>query len=202
MRSFTTLAILACVGVASAQTLTTLPPNNGSGGVFFDLTPTANPLLFNSFATYFSSTAGSSVQVQVYTRPGTFVGFTASATGWTLAETVTAISAGSTVKSAPVAFTTPFLLGAGATTGFYIHAITAGGGIRYQGTGTTATTNFSNADIALFSNTSRTGAVAFAGTQFTPRAFSGDINYAVVPEPATMAALGIGVAALLRRRRK
>ena len=58
-------------------------------------------------------------------------------------------------------------------------AITSGNGIRYQGTGTTATTTFTNADVTMFSDVARTGTAAFAGTQFTPRAFSGNVNYTV-----------------------
>jgi hypothetical protein len=96
----------------------------------------------------------------------------------------------------------PILLPSSQTTAVYLHAITVGGGIRYTGTGTTGgQTTWSNADLTLFSDVSRTGAVAFAGTQFSPRTFAGNVNYAPVPEPATIAALGLGAAALLRRRR-
>jgi PEP-CTERM motif len=190
---------------AFAQTLSTLGPNNGSGGVFFDLTAAGNNLSFNSFATYFgSTTVGTPASVEVWVRSGSFVGFTTANTGWTLYETVAGTAAGTGTLSAPIAFTTPIALTAGSTTGFYVHSITAGNGIRYQGTGTTSTSTFSNADITLFSNVARTGAVSFGGSQFTPRAFSGDINYTVssVPEPASMAALGLGLAALLRRKKK
>lgn len=199
----TIFAILIAVPVfASSQTLTTLPPNNGSGGVYFNLTPNAGALTFNSFATYFASTAGSGVSVQVYTRPGSYVGFQTGSAGWTLSETVAGTSAGSTVKSAPLVLANPILLGAGTTTGIYIHSITTGGGIRYQGTGSTSTSTFSNADLTLFSAHARTGAVAFGSSVFTPRAFAGDINYSPVPEPLSLSVLGLGAAALLRRRRR
>lgn len=202
MRAIFLTSIAMVSAVASAGTLTTLPPNNGSGGIFFDLTPAAGPLSFDSFATYFSGTVGLAVSVQVYTRPGSYVGFQTGSAGWTLTDTVAGIAAGTTVKSAPLVLSAPIILGSGTTTGIYLHSVTTGGGIRYQGTGTTATTTFSNADLTLFSAHSRTGAVAFAGSLFTPRAFSGDINYSPVPEPASLAALGLGAAALLRRRRR
>jgi len=58
-------------------------------------------------------------------------------------------------------------------------------------------------DITLFSDTARTGNVAFAGTQNTPRTFAGTVAYSVVPEPTTLCLLGVGGAfALLRWRKK
>jgi hypothetical protein len=208
MRRLTVVLTLAVVlgttTPAPAQILSTLPPNNGSGGIFFQLTPSTSDITFNAFATYFSSTAGTPVSVEVYTRPGAYAGFTASNAGWTLLETASATSAGTTVLSTPVNLAAPFPITAGSTVSFYLHAITVGGGIRYQGTGTTSTSTFMNADLTLFSDVSRTGAVAFAGTQFTPRAFSGDIIYSVVPEPASLITFGLvgGVGFVVRRYRR
>lgn len=55
--------------------------------------------------------------------------------------------------------------------------------MRYFGTGTTSVTSFSDANVALFTDVSRTGAVAFAGTQFSPRALTGSIDYNLAPLP-------------------
>jgi hypothetical protein len=197
------LAFFLTAGV-HAQSLTTVAPNNGSGGVFLNLSPVAGSLQFTGFSTYFSSTAGTAVSVEVWVRAGSYVGFTGGNTGWTLVETVSGVSAGTLTESAPINFAAPIQLAAGTTTGIYLHAITVGGGIRYTGTGAIPpTTMFSNADLSLFSDTTRTGAVSFAGTQFSPRTFSGTVTYSVVPEPATVLLLGFGGAfALLQWRRK
>jgi hypothetical protein len=51
---------------ASALTLVTLPPNNGSGGVFFDLT--ADPLSnisVTGFASYFAAASSAAAAVEV-----------------------------------------------------------------------------------------------------------------------------------------
>jgi hypothetical protein len=197
------LAFFLTVG-AHAQSLTTTAPNNGSGGVFLNLAPLAGPLQFTGFSTYFSSVAGTPVSVEVWVRDGTYIGFTGSSTGWTLWQTVSGVSAGAAVESAIINFAAPIQLAAGSTTGIYLHAITAGGGIRYTGTAALPpTTMYSNADISLFSDTARTGAVSFAGTQFSPRTFSGTVTYSIVPEPATVLLLGAGGGfALLRWRKK
>lgn len=186
---------------AMAQSISTTTPNNGSGGIFLQLTPSASPIQVESFQTYFSSVAGTPVTVEVWTRPGAYAGFTTSNVGWTLHQTVVGTSAGSAGLSSAVVIN-PLFVPTGGPTSIYFHAITAGGGIRY--TGTTAIPplpTWSNADVTLFSDVSRTGAVPFAGTQFTPRVFAGTINYTIIPAPASLALLGLGGLVATRRRR-
>lgn len=204
-----TLALaFSLTSTASAQSLTTLPANNGTGGVFLTLTAGATPLEFTGFSTYFGNTgAGTPANVEVWFRPGAYAGFTAANTGWTLSETVTGFAAGTAVESALITLTIPITLPAGSPVSIYLHSTTAGNGIRYQGTGTASTGNFSNADLTLFSDIARTGTVSFAGTQFTPRAFAGTINYTggavAVPEPSTVLAglAAVGLVWLRRRSR-
>ena len=167
---------------AQAGGLTTAPPNNGSGGIFLDLTPSTSSLLFEVFETPTQGASGVAIQVEVWTRPGTYVGFTASSAGWTLAQTVAGTGGATTSTPVPFTLTPPITLSAGTTTGVYLHGITAGAGIRYTGTGALPPqTTWTNADITLFSDVSRTGAVPFGGTQFQPRTFSGTIQYSTVP---------------------
>jgi hypothetical protein len=203
MRYLVALLALAVPSFGLSQVLSTAAPNNGSGGVFLDLTASGSfPLFVTQFDVPFSSVAGTPVQIEVWTRPGSYVGFDGSSAGWTLLELNEATSAGSATW-APMILANPILLGAGVTTGIYLHAITVGGGIRYTGTNAAPPqTTWSNADITLFSDVTRTGTVPFGGTRFTPRTFSGNVHYQVVPEPASLAALGLGAAAMIRRRRR
>jgi hypothetical protein len=189
------------ISAANAATLTTLPANNGTGGIFLSLTPVTSTIQLTGFTAYLgSSTAGTPAEIEIWARVGSYAGFTASNAGWTLLETVTGIAAGTSTESAAINFGTPIELPFGQTTSLYFHSITPGNGIRYQGTGTTSTSTFSNADISLFSDVSRTGTEPFAGNQFTPRAFAGTIIY-TVPEPSTTLILGISLIGLARRRR-
>ena len=195
-----TVAVLAMP--AHAQSLQTAAPNNGSGGVFMNLTAAGNALNITSFAAPFASAAGNAASVEVWTRAGTYAGFTASNAGWTLVETVAAVSAGTTTF-APITLTSALNIGAGQTLAVYLHGITAGGGLRYTGTAAIPpTTLWSNADLSLFSDVARTGAVPFAGTSFTPRVFSGIVNYTVVPAPGALALLAVAGLAGTRRRRQ
>jgi hypothetical protein len=175
---------------AQAGGLSTAPPNNGSGGVFLDLTPSTASQFFESFETPTAAAAGAPIQIQVWTRPGSYVGFTTSSAGWTLEQTVSGTGGATTSTPVPFTLTPPITLLVGGTTGVYLHSITAGAGIRYTGLAATPPqTTWSNADITLFSDVARTGAVAFAGTQNTPRTFSGNILYSTVP--VTLQTFGI-----------
>jgi hypothetical protein len=177
---FSGTAEVTIVGEGTPGSLETAPANNGSGGVFMDLTPTTL-VHVTSFEAPFSGTVGTDVDVEVWTRPGTYVGFDGSADGWTLTQTVTATRAGTTVN-APIVLDTPIALEAGQTTGVYLQAVTAGGGLRYTGTaGSPPQTTWSNDDLTLFSDVARVSAVAFAGTRFAPRTFSGIVRYLTFP---------------------
>lgn len=202
MKKLIALSLLAVPIAAHAGILNAnQTSNNGSGGIFMNLTPSSMDLFVTQFDTMFGSAAGSAVSVEVWTRPGTYDGFTASSVGWTLLDTVAGTSNGTTTMASLV-LNNQLLLTAGQTTGVYLHSTTTGGGIRYFGTGTVSNTDFDDGTLALFSAHSRTGVIPFGGTLFTPRAFTGNVHYEPVPEPASLAALGLGALALLRRRRK
>lgn len=161
-------------------TLTTAPANNGAGGIFLRLQAVAEPLALLAIDTPVHGNSGIPVQVEVWTRPGSYLGHVNSADGWTLSQTVTGTSQGA---SDPAAFdlTTPVLIAAGDTVSVYLQSVTDGAGIRFTGTSQTAPqTTWNNADIVLFSNTAMDGHVAFAGNHVTPRTFSGSVHYQVL----------------------
>lgn len=203
------LATLLTVGWANpvaGDILTTNPANNGSGGIFLNLTASGTEdLTWDGFATYFGSgTIGSAATIQIWTRPNSYVGFQNSSSGWTLTDTVTGFSNGANV-SADIALNSSLTIAAGTTLGVYLHSTTLGNGIRYTGTGfAPPQTTFSDANLTLFSGHARTFATPFGGNLFTPRAFAGRILYSVasVPEPNVGFAVIIFVTVVGSARRR
>ena len=170
----------ACLTTAAlGQTLTTAPSNNGSGGVYMDLTALNQNLRVTQFDVEYTGTVGSPVDVEVWVRSGSYVGFEGDPSAWTLTQTVQGVRQGTSVPS-PLVLSEPIELPVGEVTGVYIHCITSGGGIRYNGTGANPPTTFwSNADISLFGEIARTGNTPFGGSIFTPRTFAGTVYYEV-----------------------
>jgi hypothetical protein len=171
------------VGTPEPGDLSTAVSNNGSGGIFLDLTPNA-PLRVITFETPIQGTVGTQAGVQVWTRPDSYVGHDGSPEGWTLTQTVMATRMGNLVN-APIVLEQPLTLPANQTTGVYLQVVTEGlgSGIRYTGTAANPPqTTWSNAHLTLFSDVARTGTVPFGGSRFTPRTFSGNVNYQVITD--------------------
>lgn len=187
-RSLMKWAALSCLAsstAVSAQTLETAPSNNGSGGVFLNLTPTGPALVVYAFDVPLAPAPGTLVDVDVWVRPGSYVGFTGDETEWTLTQTIQMTALGQEV-AAPLVLSTPIDLPTGVITGIYLQAIfpqASGNGLRYTGTGPQPPqTTWGNADLTLFSDVARTGFVPFGGSAFTPRTFSGVIRYVLTSD--------------------
>lgn len=197
------LAALTLSSVASAQSITTLyNRNNGGsngGAVYLDAVTNANPLLITGIDTNTLDLVA--FTWTVYARAGTSVGFESSLAGWNIVATGNGTGIGANLPS-PIVLDAPFMLAANSTTGLaFVIGPTAGHD--YSGTGTSPAPGqlqYSNADITL--NLGAASNVPFSGTPFRPRIWNGTLHYTVVPEPGTMAVLGLGALALLRRRRR
>lgn len=206
-------SLLACViaglvfaPCSMAQTLTTLPNTNGltasGAGVYFDLTDlTGTGLTIESFETSVFALEGDQVFADLWVRNDSYVGNEGSNAGWTFLGQTTSTATGTqsgTQAAVDIFFdTTDHFITAGATNGF---ALFTNFGIGYQGNGTTATTDFNDGNLALFGDASFT--TVFTGVSFSPRVFSGSINYSQVPEPTGAAVLLMGVFGLAVRRNR
>jgi len=201
------LAAMVVPGTSYGATLNAAPvANNGSGGIFMEMTAAGSAITVTGFDLFFGAGAPSTASVEVYTRPGTYVGFDGDSTGWTLTQTVVANTVDAATL-APLTLTSGITIGAGETLAVYLHSINSGNGIRYNGTGgEPPTTTWANADLSLFSDRARIGGVAFGSGLFTPRTLAGNVNYSVgaaaIPEPGTVSMLGLGLAGLVWMRRR
>ena len=156
-----------------ATTVATTSTTSGSG-VFINLTPSGAGLVLQSFQTYFYGADGASVTVQVWTRPGTYAGFTTSSAGWTLTQTVSGTSAGFGPIAPDIRLTDPIVIPAGQTTAVYLQGTDFDSALAYTAT---PPNSWSNSDLTVFSDTLRNTTVAFGGGQLPNRAFCGVLTY-------------------------
>jgi hypothetical protein len=205
MRRFTQIvavAIVSHLASANGQSITTLfaSNNNGSpgGAIYFDITVASNPLLITSLDLNTSSTSPFS-NLQVWILPGmTSQGHETNMALWTEVATGSGTGAG-TNNPTHVTLSNPFGLNAGTLYGIALVADPSFG--HYYTNGNGSNQNYSNADLSLFLGSATN--VPFTAPVFSPRVWNGTIYYSVVPEPSTMALLGLGALAVIgfaRRR--
>jgi hypothetical protein len=169
-------------------TLTTAPTYGGWGGsslgnagcVFLDLTAT-NSLDVVGFDLSIATTVGTAQMVQVWTRPGSYLGFDNSSSGWTQQGPTYNFTSVGQIPPAHVTLSAPLHIDAGQTVGFCIGAISvspANTFLRYIDTNEQnlgVPLNYSNSDLSL--NSDRTRTALFGGTSNAPRGFAGRVYY-------------------------
>ncbi len=159
---------------ATASISTVWLSNNGgsAGGInLFDLTVAGNNISISSMDINTSGTVGP-ISVDMYTRVGTYVGFTGSSAGWTLVGTATGPIAAGTDLPTPVTFASPVILNASTTYGIAL-VIDGTHSFRYtNGTGGNQAYSDANLSLAL----GAAGNVPWT-TVFTPRVWNGTFYY-------------------------
>ncbi|MCF8372902.1 MAG: right-handed parallel beta-helix repeat-containing protein [Bacteroidales bacterium] len=150
--------------LAPGSLLTTMVSGNGQSGVMFDITAYEN-LTIDSFFVNVDNTG----TMEVWYREGSYVGFTGSQTGWTLAGSANVVFAGTNLNSLlPIGGIT---IPDGETYGIYITFV-SGSGINYtNGDGTNEI--YQNSDMKIQCGH---GGAYFALT-FSPRVFNGTVFY-------------------------
>lgn len=206
------LPLLFVAPAAFGQTLVAETTANNGGspgwGMFFDLSATGSAVTITSLTTASTATAGGAFSVELFTRTGSGLGGPvasgagSSSAGWTSIGTASATQGGTTSGISLTIDTPDFTIANGSTVG--VAMVFTGAGPRYLGTGSPALSTFTDGPLKLVTGDARTVPFTTTGSFFTSRALTGSISYtsSAVPEPATMAALGLGALGLLRRRRK
>ncbi|MBL8899175.1 MAG: PKD domain-containing protein [Planctomycetes bacterium] len=174
------LLALALALPAAAQSplcTPTAPPwasNNGGtagGVVFYDLN-VINAVRITGFDCNLTATVGTSVTLELYTTPTTYVGQNTNAGAWTLVGTAGPVLSAARESATSFTLASPVIL----TPGSYgIGYRVVGGGQAYSGTGTGAQVTTSNADLSLTSGAACSA--LFSGSFFSFRNWNGCIHY-------------------------
>jgi hypothetical protein len=205
---------ILAIGIASAsfgQTLIANTTSDNGGltgwGMFFNLAATGTDLTATSLTTASTSAASGSFTVEVFVRAGSGLGGPlasgpgSSTAGWTSLGTAAATQ-GAVGNGISLPIDIPDIAVAnGSTVG--VAMVFTGAGPRYFGTGAPALQTFSDGTLTLTTGDSRSVPFTTTGSFFSSRGLTGSITYAAtpVPEPASMAILLMGGAALIARRR-
>ncbi|MBS1725781.1 MAG: PEP-CTERM sorting domain-containing protein [Armatimonadetes bacterium] len=205
--------------VSSAQTWLTASPSATTyyGGSLFNFTndSATDLLLTGRFDLNLSGAGGSSNSYQVYTKSSALSGQETDASAWTLLGTSAVASSNPQGSFTTIDVGNTFVVGAGQTIGLAV----------FLATGPDSNGNFPSDGFIGYSSgahsysdgtaTISTGLTKgyrggfdpgvdqlFDVDTFSPRSWSGRVEYAPVPEPASLAALGLFSIGLFARKRK
>jgi hypothetical protein len=172
------LAQSLSTGFTGTGVVSTTAANTGN---MFDLTCFApEGITITSLDVNSRADLGTPLTVQVYTRPGSFVGFESDPNAWTLHGTANTIAAGGG-QPTPVLLPNLFIPG-NQTQGMYVNIVEAGASVRYY-TATTIPPDPSNSHLAIHISYGNAKSGLF-GSTFTPRGWNGTVHYVVgQPQP-------------------
>jgi hypothetical protein len=171
--------------VMSLSTIFAANNNNSVGGGNYYNVDVLNAagITITAFDINTNAAAGTPVTINVWTRPGTHVGFETSMAGWTQVTTGSGVAAGDNLPT--FIDVTDFALSPGLT-GFALNNTNVA--FRYtNGTGTNQF--YSNSDLSLTLGSATN--VFLTAPVFTPRVWNGTVYYTTVPEPGTLLLTGL-----------
>jgi len=157
-----------CTGELSTGYVT----NGSQYGSMFDVTAVTNITIESFDLPYY----GMSRDIEVYYRPGSYVGHATSSAGWTLAAFIPGLSGTNPPDPIPLNLSLNLSLAAGQTMAFYITA--TNGSYGYSGGTSEGALLVSNADLQIFEGVG----VAYPfgagyGVIYSPRIWNGTIHY-------------------------
>jgi hypothetical protein len=199
MKTRQLMFILLFVPIVSASAgvlTTTFTGGLGQEGNMFDVLTASHALTVTGFDLNLDAVI---VNVEVYQKSGTWVGFDQTPAAWTLIATISSVSSAGVGVPTHIDVT-PFVLPASAVTALYLTA-TSPGLVYSEGTlvGNVAA---SNADLSILEGAAKS--YPFLST-FEPRVWNGSIYYtdaSSVPEPSSLVFFLLGGATLLWRRHR
>jgi hypothetical protein len=178
----------------AATITTTFAGGNAFNGNMFDVEVFSQPITVTGLTIHKMDTANATLEV--YTKPGTYVGSESNSVPWQLGSSSSVTGAAGSDGSSTHGFgtfvdITDFSLAASSTTELYITFTGAGGGpeddeniMNY----TNGMNTFTNADLELSLGVGK-GNGGFSGRTVGSRTWNGTIHYSQVPEPSVLAGL-------------
>ncbi len=162
--------VLSVPGAATSL-LTTLAAGNNHRGNMFDIVATNTVLI-----TGFDAHPMGNTTIEIYYRPGTFVGFESSSAGWTLVGSA-AVTAQPYGTATPIPLNVGVTIPAGQTYSFYVTSTNVSVSLNYSNGSAVGTVQSSDANIQFLQGKGMEYPFALGGAIFSPRVFNGIIHY-------------------------